>query len=352
MLRVQREGVLVDTERAALLRPAGGVAIAGRQRRGLPGVPLRYGPVADRLHERRRRPVGVGHGEGLVRLAAVDPGRQQLQRAGVARGQGDGLAGGADDVVGPGGAEVEGGAADGQARPEQAGGEGIAVAVETAPAECRPVDHDPRPVEGRGDVDRTGVSKPRRRNVVDADLIEQGGVVGPGGIDADEGDGVAAGRHLERGGRVGGVAGAGRGENVHHRAVHLHLDLLVAGAVVAPLGGADADLVGTGHREIHHLADRASLLEEGDLAALRGAGVAAGEAAAVARHAGPAAEAPRRARRIILVGRPARPQDRVFKPGVEEVGGGAVEGAHEVGAILIASHLLHISLGAIGEHLD
>ena len=55
---------------------------------------------------------------------------------------------------------------------------------------------------------------------------------------------------------------------------------------------------------------------------------------------------------LILVGRRARPLGRVFEPGVDEVGGGAVEGAHEVGAILEAGHLLHISLGAIGEHLD
>ena len=151
--RVEREGVLVDVEPPGLLRPAVLVAIGGRQRRRLPGVPLRDGPVADRLGERRRRPVGVGHGEGLVRLAAVDAGRQQLQSGVVARGQGDGLPGGADDVVGPGGAEVEGGAAGGQAGPEQAGGEGITAAVEPAPTEGRPVGHDPRPVEGRGEVD-------------------------------------------------------------------------------------------------------------------------------------------------------------------------------------------------------
>ena len=39
----------------------------------------------------------------------------------------------------------------------------------------------------------------------DAGVVEQGGVVGPGGIDADEADGVAAGRQVERGGRVGCV---------------------------------------------------------------------------------------------------------------------------------------------------
>ena len=42
-------------------------------------------------------------------LAAVDAGGEQRQRAVVARRQGDGLPGGADDVGGPGGAEVEGG---------------------------------------------------------------------------------------------------------------------------------------------------------------------------------------------------------------------------------------------------
>ena len=68
-------------------------------------------------------------------------------------------------------------------------------------------------------------------------------------------------------------------------AVHQHLDLLVAGAEVGPLGGAEADHVGAGRRN-HRLADRAGALEEGDLAALRGVGVARGEAAAVARQAG------------------------------------------------------------------
>ena len=199
-------------------------------------------------------------------------------------------------------------------------GEAAAVARQAgraaeAPRRARRIILVGRPARPLARVLKTGVSKPRRRNVVDAALIEEGGVVLPGGIDADEGDGVAAGRHVERGGCVGGVAGAGGGEGVHHRAVHLHLDLLVAGAEVAPLGGADADLVGAGRREIHHLADRAGLLEEGDLAALWGVGVAAGEAAAVARQAGRAAEAPRRARRIILVGRPARPLLGFSKPG-------------------------------------
>ena len=95
-----------------------------------------------------------------------------------------------------------------------------------------------------------GVSRPLWRNVVDVDLIEQGGVVGPAGIDADEVDGMAAGRHAERAGRVGGVARAGRGEwcpppcrppapRPPRRCRR----------VVAPLGGADADLVSAGRRE-------------------------------------------------------------------------------------------------------
>ena len=84
---VERERVLVDVELPGLLRPVGRVAIAGRERRRLAGVPLRKRPVADRLRERRRRPVGVGHGEGLIRLVAVDAGRQQLERGVVARGQ-------------------------------------------------------------------------------------------------------------------------------------------------------------------------------------------------------------------------------------------------------------------------
>ncbi len=82
--------------------------------------------------------------------APLTPSGQQLQRGVVARGQGDGLPGGADDVIGSGGAEVEGGAAGGQAGPDQGGREGKAVAVEPASAELRSVCHDPRPVEGGG----------------------------------------------------------------------------------------------------------------------------------------------------------------------------------------------------------
>ena len=123
---------------------------------------------------------------------------------------------------------------------------------------------------------KTGVGKPCRRNVGDADLIEEGGVVGPLGVDTDEADGMAAGRDVERRGRVGCVEGAGGGEGVHYRAIYLHGDLLVAGVEVGPLGGADADDVGAGRREIHRLADRGLVpLEEADLAALRGVLVAA-----------------------------------------------------------------------------
>ena len=146
---------------------------------------------------------------------------------------------------------------------------------------------------------------------------------------------------------------------VDHGAVHQHLDLLVAGAEVGPLSGAHADLVGAGHREIHRLAHRAGRLEEADLAPLRGVGAVGGEDAAVGRHAGRAAEAPHRARRIILIGRPARPQDRVFKPGVEDIGGGAgdvhrgaIKVVQQIGSIFIAVICCTKVWVPLGVHFD
>ena len=70
------------------------------------------------------RAVGVIDGERLVGLVAVDGEPQELERGVLARGEADGLPGGADDIVGAGGADGEGGAIPGLAGPEQVGGEG------------------------------------------------------------------------------------------------------------------------------------------------------------------------------------------------------------------------------------
>ena len=98
---------------------------------------------------------------------------------------------------------------------------------------------------------------------------------------------MAAGRRVKCRRCVSGVARTGRSDAAHHRAVYLNLDLLVAGAVVASLGGVDADGVRAGRLvKIERLADRAGLLDERNLVGLRGVRVAAGEGAAVARQAG------------------------------------------------------------------
>ena len=61
--------------------------------------------------------------------------------------------------AGAGGPEVEGRATGGHGRPEQVGREGKAVTVKPAPAECRPIGHDPRPVESGQQVDKTADRK-------------------------------------------------------------------------------------------------------------------------------------------------------------------------------------------------
>ena len=88
---------------------------------------------------------------------------------------------------------------------------------------------------------KTGVGKRRRRNDVDAGLIEERGVIGPAGIDAGEADRVVASRHVERVSGIVSVADAGRGEGAHRAAVDHHLDLSWRPPrVVAPLRAAAA----------------------------------------------------------------------------------------------------------------
>ena len=107
----------------------------------------------------------------------------------------------------------------------------------------------------------------------------------------------------------------------HHRAVHQDLDLLVAGTVVAPLGGAEADLIGAGDGKstawliVPVCWRKATWLPCGSI------GVAVGEGAAVARHAGRAAEAPRRARRIILEADLPAPESWPSNPGSRMLAG-------------------------------
>src|SRR5262249_52975810 len=103
-------------------------------------------------------------------------------------------------------------------------------------------------------------------------LIEEGGVVLPVGIEADERNGVRAGRHREAGRRIGRVAGGPRRVGAHYVAVNLCLERLAGVVAVAALGGQEGEAVGAG-REGGRLADAGEALEEGDLGTLRGVGV-------------------------------------------------------------------------------
>src|SRR5262249_14709384 len=114
----------------------------------------------------------------------------------------------------------------------------------------------------------------------DADGVEEGGLELVG-AEADKADGVAARRDREAVRGVEPVARVRGREGAHRGAVDLHPEGLVAnGGAEGPLGGQEAEAVGAG-REVDRLADAALLLQEGDLEALGGGGVAAGEAAAV-----------------------------------------------------------------------
>src|SRR5262249_58960108 len=99
-------------------------------------------------------------------------------------------------------------------------------------------------------------------------------------------------------GRHGAVAGARGRERADRDAVHQHLEGLGAVLEVAALGGGEGQVVGAG-RQVDRLAEAAEALEEGDLRALRGVGVAVREAAAVAGDARTAVERPRRAGRVV-----------------------------------------------------
>ena len=104
----------------------------------------------------------------------------------------------------------------------------------------------------------------------------------------------------ERGGGVALVRRARGCEGAHHRAVDQHLEVLLRRLVVAALGGVEGEHVGAGGPAADALAERAGLLEEGDLEPLGGRWVARGEAAVVAGDAGAAGEGPGRAGRVVL----------------------------------------------------
>ena len=106
-------------------------------------------------------------------------------------------------------------------------------------------------------------------------------------------------------------------EGADDDAVDQNLEVLLRRLDVAPLGRLEGELVGAGGQAGDDLAERAGLLEEGDLGPLRGVGVAGGEAAAVAGDPGAAGEGPGSARRVVLeVAVAARAHRRRLEPGV------------------------------------
>ena len=64
-------------------------------------------------------------------------------------------------------------------------------------------------------------------------------------------------------------------EGADDDAVDQHLEVLLGRLTVAPLGRIEAELVGAGGQADHDLAERAGLLEEGDLGPLGGVGLPA-----------------------------------------------------------------------------
>ena len=104
-------------------------------------------------------------------------------------------------------------------------------------------------------------------------LIDEGGVVAAGAVQALERDRVRPGGDGERGGGSKSGTTCPRGEGADHDAVDQHLEVLLGRLVVAALGGVEGEHVGAGGPAGDGLAERAGPLEEGDLCALGAAGL-------------------------------------------------------------------------------
>ena len=120
-----------------------------------------------------------------------------------------------------------------------------------------------------------------------------------------------------------GVAGARGGEGAHHGAVDQDLEVLLRGLEVAPLGGAEAQLVGAGGHAGDRLAERsrspggsATWVPSGavGLPAVKPLPLPATPASPVKVQGEPAG--------AILVGQRARPTAGILEPGVEYGPGG------------------------------
>src|SRR5262249_35862946 len=104
---------------------------------------------------------------------------------------------------------------------------------------------------------------------------------------------------------------------------------------VGPLGGQEAEGVGAA-READRLAEAAGSLEEGDLAALGGVRVTAGEAAVVAGEARGARERPRRPARVVPVGAGATAERGRLEAALSEAGDELEADVVEEGGVVLA----------------
>ena len=119
-----------------------------------------------------------------------------------------------------------------------AGGEAAAVARHAGPAGERPGSADRAILEAVAHRRRLepGVGQTGRGGLGQADVVDEGGVVAAGAVQALEGDRVRSGSDREGGGQAG-VAGARGREGAHRHAVDQHPEVLARGLEVAPLGG-------------------------------------------------------------------------------------------------------------------
>jgi hypothetical protein len=100
---------------------------------------------------------------------------------------------------------------------------------------------------------------------VNADVVNEGGVVAAGRVHALKRNRVRPGRDGERGGDIALIGRAGRGKGPHDGAVDQHVEILVGREVVAALGGVEGDQVRAGGPAGDALAKRAGLMEDGNL---------------------------------------------------------------------------------------
>ena len=147
----------------------------------------------------------------------------------------------------------------------------------------------------------------------DGHFVDENGAVGAGRTRSQEFDAVRARRYREIPRLVGGIGNAlGRvvdndravgNDHALQCAVDQDLDPLILGLVVQTLRGEEGEIVDAGV-EVDGLADAAIVLDEGDLRAVGGVGIAVGERAAVTAHAGVSRELPGRTGGRDLIGDP------------------------------------------------